>query len=286
MHVLKVIRPIALYAGKKLRLYKAKQALYKATQLEKNSAVTFTCNICGSCTQAPASFIARERISCTNCGSTMRYRAMVNALALGLYGNNIGLPLIKDGASKRGIGISDARDYAEPLAKVFDYTNTFYHKKPFLDLTGDVTKYLNALDFIMISDVLEHVCPPVERAFSNLFAMLKSGGVCIITVPFTCDHGELEHYPDLNHFTIERRENKYAVINTTVAGERQVFSEPVFHGGAGLTLEMRIFSRASLIRQLKAAGFAEVDVVDEDCAEFGISWGQDPSVPIIARKRA
>ena len=38
-------------------------------------------------------------------------------------------------------------------------------------------------DFVISSDVLEHVAPPYERALSNLLRLLKPGGLLVLTVP-------------------------------------------------------------------------------------------------------
>jgi hypothetical protein len=56
----------------------------------------------------------------------------------------------------------------------------------------------------------------------------------------------------------------------------------VFHGGAGTTLEMRLFSRAALEREFAAAGFARMRVADEAFPAHGIVWPEPWSVPMVA----
>ena len=73
------------------------------------------------------------------------------------------------------------------------------------------------------------------------------------------------------------------VRNRRRDGQVEEFPSPVFHGGPGTTLEMRLFSRDSLLRDLRAAGFREVRVADEGVPEFGIVWPVPWSLPVVAR---
>ena len=101
-----------------------------------------------------------------------------------------------------GIGLSDADAYAVPLADKFDYANTFFHAEPRLDIAeADIERY-GGCDFIVASDVFEHVAPPVSRAFENAHRLLKSGGKLIFTVPFTLEDATVEHFPDLFDWSI------------------------------------------------------------------------------------
>ncbi|MFI4924463.1 MAG: hypothetical protein ACHQJ7_04900 [Vicinamibacteria bacterium] len=74
------------------------------------------------------------------------------------------------------------------------------------------------------------------------------------------------------------------MVNRTVDGRTQRFADPVFHGGPGTTLEMRLFSRDALLRAFERAGFASVRIADEPCLPFGIHWPEPWSVPMVARK--
>ena len=95
-----------------------------------------------------------------------------------------------------------------------------------------------------------------------------------------------EHFPDLHEWTIERNETgERTLSNVTNTGERQLFSNLVYHGGDGETLEMRLFEERSLIRNLEIAGFDQISVRDESDLSCGIAWGnQRFSVPVIARR--
>jgi SAM-dependent methyltransferase len=71
----------------------------------------------------------------------------------------------------------------------------------------------NNLDFIISSDVFEHInpLPSIQIAFNNLYKMLKNGGTLIFSVPY--NHGEhREHYPNLYNYKIEQVNNEYLLI--------------------------------------------------------------------------
>ncbi len=139
----------------------------------------FTCNICGSA--ASAELPDREASSCGNCGSNVRFRWIVHALSVGLFGES--LPLAQFPARKRvrGLGMSDPQQIADVLSKRFDYKNTFYHREPRFDIMegkGKAEFDFGAFDFIVASEVFEHVQGPVQTAFDNLARLLKPGGFC------------------------------------------------------------------------------------------------------------
>lgn len=61
------------------------------------------------------------------------------------------------------------------------------------------------------------------------------------------------------------------LLNRTANGRLETFENLHFHGGAGSTLEMRVFSDKGLVANCQAAGFTEIRIA-EDCAEWGIEW--------------
>jgi SAM-dependent methyltransferase len=125
---------------------------------------------------------------------------------------------------------------------------------------------------------------PVERAFENVFQLLKPGGVAVITVPYGLQPETIEHFPDLHEFKITQVNGRQVLTNITRAGATQEYDELVFHGGAGATLEMRIFSEKDLLRHLARAGFSEVEVCRDPIFKHGIWFRQPWSLPISARK--
>ncbi len=81
-----------------------------------------------------------------------------------------------------------------------------------------------------------------------------------------------EHYPELHDWSLTEQDGAWIRSNRTPDGREQTFRDLVFHGGPGSTLEMRLFSRAALEREFKAAGFARVRIADEPYLPFGIHW--------------
>jgi len=248
----------------------------------------FRCNICDRSAAAPLSAVNnRESPSCPHCGSNRRFRSIVAALSGELFGERFALPEFKPSAKICGIGISDDETYARPLRKIFSYRNTYYHKEPRLDLLAVGEESHSSADFIIASDVLEHVPPPVDLAFENLLQMLKPGGVCILSVPYDKEGTTREHYPDLHQFKIVGKKSNRRLVNQTVNGQEQTFDNLIFHGGSGATLELRRFSEPQLLESLRQAGFVDIKIHDKSAPEWGILLEEDEGGLIISmRKKA
>ena len=247
--------------------------------------MTFTCNVCGNRNEWSGGSLDREQPSCARCKSNVRMRAVVHALSQELFGVSLRLtdfPLIK---SLRGIGLSDANQYAERLAERFDYRNTFFDREPRLDITNPGPEHIGQYDFLIASEVFEHVAPPVERAFEAAHRLLKPSGVLILTVPYSLEKSTVEHYPASGNFGVAQVDGQTVVVRRKETGEFEVFDRPVFHiGCSGAALEMREFSEAGLRDALGAAGFGEVRVCSERYEPFGIAQSEPWSLPIVARK--
>lgn len=278
------IRRFLWQIKKRLLLARVRFRFWVDLHLSAAEAFCFTCNVCGTPCRVPLSVMSRECPSCYGCGSTIRFRSVINALSIGL---EIGLiPLPKNPVRKTivGIGMTDSESYSGRLEKRFSYKNTYYHREPKLDIVNLDIASDGCTDFVICSDVLEHVCPPVNLAFRNLFRLLKHGGILVLTVPLVDEALAREHFPDLGEYHFELRGDRRVLINRTASGTYEEFSELVFHGGEGETLEMRLFSREWVLEELKNAGFAKVRVMDEEYPNFGILWRQDRSVPLVAWK--
>lgn len=250
---------------------------------EAVGSLRFRCNICGATNSFLASELGRETASCSACQSTVRMRAMIHALSVALFGKSIALPDFPMDKEIRGIGMSDWDGYALPLSRKLAYTNTFYHKEPRLDILNVAPRDVGTLDFLLSSDVLEHVAPPVSRAFDNARALIKPGGVLILSVPYALEGPTIEHFPDLNEYSIEIRSGERVLVNRTKEGSLEEYRNLVFHGGEGDTLEMRLFSKPDLISNLERAGFQSVQIVSDPCFEHGIVFMHPWSLPVIAR---
>lgn len=247
--------------------------------------VRFRCNICGRDNTCPRDRLERETPSCDGCGSTLRVRSIIGLLTRELFGELrplVELPMRKD---IRGIGLSDQGEYATRLARVVDYTNTYYHQEPRLDITQVGDDLAGTCDFVLSSEVFEHVLAPVSRAFDGARRLLKPGGLLVVTVPYALEFAHTrEHFPDLYKWCLEGDKfTGFRLRNQRRDGVEEVFEDLVFHGGPGSTLEMRLFSRESLLAELRAAGFTDVRIADEDLPEIGVHWPCHWSLPVVAR---
>lgn len=214
----------------------------------------------------------------------MRTRGLLRALSEELFGTSVPLysfPCLK---SLRGLGISDSDAYAEILREKFDYTNTQFHRAPKFDIGDSGAGESGSYDFLISSEVFEHVVPPVEAAFRNAWRLLKPNGVMIFTAPYSLQATTLEHYPELHEHTVAQLGDQMVLVNRTREGKVQVFEDLIFHGGQGSTLEMRTFTEAGLRDLFTGAGFQSVRIFGEDFAPFGIVRNENCSLPLAARK--
>ena len=257
--------------------------LWQRVRPAPRDAIAFRCNLCGAQAHAAPAELARETPSCLRCRSTVRFRAVARLVVREIVGEDVALPDLKPRRDLRGVGLSDAACYALPLARAFDYRNTWYHAEPRLDITRIDPSLRGRHDFVTASDVFEHVAPPVSRAFDNALALLKPGGTFVMTVPFSLEADTVEHFPELHAWKLEDRAGAWRLVNRTADGRAQTFDRLVFHGGPGTTLEMRLFSKDALLREFARAGFVGVRVAGEPCEAFGIRWADPWSLPIVAK---
>ena len=182
--------------------------------------------------------------------------------------------------------MSDALQYAGFLEKKFNYANTYYHQKPMLDIMNPDFTAFSELDFIISSDVFEHVLPPVSTAFNNAFKLLNNKGFLLLTVPYEKKLPQtIERYPEIDEFDLFKdHEGEYFLRNTTQSGVQQLYDNLIFHGGPGSTLEMRRFCETHVLELLEQAGFSDVTIFNNDIEHFGIIWKDQNSLPIVARK--
>jgi SAM-dependent methyltransferase len=234
----------------------------------------------------PLDRLEREMSSCEGCGSTPRFRGVVHALSLGLFGESLPIPRFPQRLDLRGFGLSDWEGYASGLARKLDYTNTFLHIEPRLDI-ADIDRRLDrTLDFVISSEVFEHVAPPVGRAFVNAARLLTPGGVFVLTVPYSLGAATVEHFPGLGDYEIVVDESGERVLETRAPDGQVVrYANLVFHGGVGATLEMRVFALASIEAHLREAGFQSIEVLGDE-PRYGIVWPQPWSRPILAIRGA
>lgn len=245
----------------------------------------FRCNVCGRHARAPLAQLTREERTCA-CGSTVRQRALILALSRGLFGEGLAIPDFPARPDLVGVDMSGGEPYARRLPSRLGYVNTFLHQEPQLDITAPSDAWRRRCDFVLSSDVFEHVAPPVQRAFDNTFELLKDGGLFVLTVPYTLEAATREHFPELHAWRLEARGGRRVLLNRTRDGRDEAFDALVFHGGEGETLEMRVFSEAGVLANLRQAGFQDIRVHGADDLAFGVAWRHPWSLPITARRPA
>jgi SAM-dependent methyltransferase len=245
--------------------------------------VDYTCNVCGAANAAELEALDRETGRCVGCGSWVRTRATTHLLALGLFGDSRPVPQWPDAPHLAGLGVSDWKGFAEHYPAKVGYRNTWLHRRPVLDVRRPDAEYQSTADFVSCSDVLEHVEGDVDVAFAGLHALLKPGGIVVLTVPY--GFGEtVEHFPNLHDWRIEEAAGGRMLVNRRADGVEERFTDLCFHGGPGQVLEMRRFGLPDILARLDRAGFADVEVMDEDVLVFGIRHRRPFSRPILARK--
>lgn len=246
----------------------------------------FLCNICGAASAVSAETdFDREKPSCP-CGSNVRHRWIVHQISTKLFGRSLSLQQFPVAKEFRGIGFSDNPLYADVLAAAVDFVNTRYDAEPFFDITDPSCGETESLDFIIASEVFEHISPPVQPAFDNLFRLLKPNGFVAFSTPWAPEGDTREHFPNLYDWTIAKLKHEFILINRTRDGLLETFDQLCFHGGPGQTLEMRLFSRPALERHFRAAGFRSVDFATAPVQEFGIIFPHPWSLPCVLTKGA
>lgn len=179
---------------------------------------------------------------------------MVLGLLDALGYSNMSLRAVPQSLSLFGVGISDVPATDRYLRKKFGYVNTHLHREPRLNLCSVTDEYWDVARFVICSDVLEHVPPPVEPALFGLRSLLSSGGVAVISVPHVEEGKTKEFYPGLVKYEV--RDGR--VYWEDADGVRHCDESPEFHGGTGLTLAFRLWSLADLRAALIRVGFTSV----------------------------
>ena len=248
--------------------------------------IEYCCNLCGCKNRLDSSQFHRELAACKKCGALARFRGIIHALA-NFLGESEDAILRDWPIHKRifGIGMSDWNGYARLLRRKFSYENTFYDRKPKLDILNLTEKNLGKYDFVISTDVFEHILPPLQQGFDNLFRLLKPGGCLIFSVPYTRTAQTLEHYPGLLDYEILNFRGTRILVNRDDGGRLQVYDNLVFHGGKGATLEMRIFCETDILNRLAQSGFDDIKVYDQPNLSIGYYWPElksaDPDAPLL-----
>lgn len=229
----------------------------------------FFCVACFRPSKSKTGARGREGTNCFWCKATSRDRAMLLnihvAFVSKLLKNPKRIPKI--------IGVSDGQLIETILKKVYrsSYQNYHYHQAPKLDITKVPSDLHCSADIVSCTEVLEHVAPPVNLAFLGLRSLLKEKGTLVMSVPHNDASGvHVEHFPELINTELILGE-KPRLIGTLSDGRRVEYSNLVFHGGIGSTLEYRVFSFRSLRTHILDAGFTKFKI-NRNFKVLGISW--------------
>lgn len=240
-----------------------------------NISSEFVCSICGQVNLARnEQNIRRELMICQACGSNMRFRAIACAITQALTGSVCILSDLPIDLSIKSIGISDAAQYAQILEQKLSYTNTYLHTKPQLDIENlaSFSSY-GLLDLIVCSDVLEHTLKPPMRVLVNLAQSIKPGGYLVLSAPSFLMPDHIERYPSLNSYDVEKAaDGSYRLIFHTPFSTHGVDNQPVFHGGPGRVLELRIISHPQLLQECELAGFELIWNHVPALSNYGAQW--------------
>ena len=245
----------------------------------------FQCNICGRWSPTLLRWaIFRDFPSCWSCGSVSRSRQIVHALSVDLFGKSVPLGAFPRRKEIVGCGMSEWEAMAGPLAERLSYTNTYLHQEPHLDICSIDASDEGRYDFIISSDVFEHIAQPVSIAFENLRRLLKPDGFVVFSVPYLRYGTTNEHFPELDRFRLEDVGGRWRLYNTTRDGRGQVFDNLIFHGGDGQTLEMRLFGESSLLEEIDRAGLT-ARILRRHVPRHGIIRLAQHSLPMILRRK-
>lgn len=214
----------------------------------------------------------------------MRLRALALLISEELAGAPMTLPNLPVIRTMQGIGMSDPDFLAAALEPKFRYVNTYYHKPPYFDVLSPESGEDGRYDFVVSSEVLEHVPDPVDRAFQNLAKLLKPGGVLLLTTPYRLGEVNSEHFPKMQDHAVVELDGRWVLVHRDAEGNIRTHEDLVFHGGDGSTLEMRVFSESGLKKLLGDAGFTDIRIAGGNQPEFGIYQTDPWSLPIAARK--
>jgi hypothetical protein len=152
-----------------------------------------------------------------------------------LFGGSIPLPQFPLNKSVAGLGLTDCHSISSILEQRLAYRNTYLHQEPRFDLTCDPSP-VGPLDFLIASEVLEHVEPPVGRAFRQAAAILKPSGFVLLTVPWIFDGRPQGELPELHDWKFSWQDDSWMIVNRRPNGETEFFPRIAVDGGPGVCL--------------------------------------------------
>ena len=210
---------------------------------EQNGSLT-ACNICGSVSNFIRKELQREGFLCGNCSASSRHRAVIYVLGKCLGTSGIPLAAWSSHKEIRMLESSGRGPYPMMLKEKFEYINTEYQPAASL-MQQPSNRYADfqqlafpdqQFDYVIATDVFEHIRED-EKAFGEVYRVLKTDGVFIMTVPYNHDWEK-------------------TLVRVRTEGEKDIFLLPAeYHGGGGQTLAYRTYGR-DLLERLRQHGFS------------------------------
>ncbi len=163
----------------------------------------YECNVCGF-TMSKFIVLSNGNKLCPKCGSLPRTRRLWQLIESEIEGKEI-------------LHFSPSKSMSDRIAKsnLKNYVTTDYEDEFEADKRHDIQAIDepdNSFDIIICYHVLEHI-PEDRKAMSELYRVLRTGGVCFIQTPFkdgdiyeddsiTTPEGRLEHFGQNDHLRI------------------------------------------------------------------------------------
>ncbi|MSX34844.1 MAG: methyltransferase domain-containing protein [Actinobacteria bacterium] len=233
-----------------------------------------SCALCGHRDAALTQPI-REGESCPRCGSSWRTRATALLIMRGLGIEPRPMLELEPDHRRHGLGISDNPEMARFFYRCFNYSNSQLDVHPIVDLLNPQSSMQGLYDFVICSDVLEHVPPSAERAIASLASFLRPGGIAMVSVPVSGGETE-EYYPDITDWSMLDGELHW----TDASGASHIDNDPEIHGGDGLTIAFRTWGAEDFERAVLSNGFSSIERL-VPCPELGVPempWSDQPVV--------
>jgi SAM-dependent methyltransferase len=159
-------------------------------------------------------------------------RWLVHRVSREIFGRSVPLFEFPRTPAVAGLGLSDPEVLAGPLEKNFAYRNTYFHGAPRFDIRFDDSP-VGDLDFLVASEVFEHVEPPVGRAFHNAARLLKPSGVLLLTVPWVFDGAAEDSLPDFYDWKLVQEDGEWVVVDRSPGGAVARYRNLAFDGRGG-----------------------------------------------------
>jgi hypothetical protein len=222
-----------------------------------------TCAVCGEPISFQQNLAHREAQICGGCGSCPRFCGLALAVSRTVW-READRPLAQQPPRRDlvAIGISDDDRLARVFSEKFLYQNTRFHSEPYLDLCS-----AESCDLSFALDVIEHTIEPPVVPLKHLFSILKPGGTLILSVPTYLCPSTIEWYGGAERIEIDQIRGSHSVRWRNKRRTEYIDDNPVFHGGPGSVLEMRIISHSELLSIARALGLVA------DSLPFAPEWG-------------